>query len=141
MKDNIFIFIFYGLIGYFVGSCSNVVFSQPIKLTDLSIETTKYFHGRNNAIFDGGTYREKYGLNLEIGLRGPYSTYNRTKVLSATDDRQFRYIALESELGVSVSQFDIYVNHKSQHLMDATYKQGFKDDNRVGLRIHLFKEK
>jgi hypothetical protein len=120
---------------------SSVAKADPlIRLTDLSIETTQYIHGRHNDRFNGH-HQEKFGLNLNMGLRSSKYIYTRTKIKSATDDRQFRYVALEVESGLQMGQFDLYVHHESQHLLDAEYDNGFKDDNRVGIRLTLYKEK
>ena len=109
-----------------------------IKLTDLSIEATQYIHGRSSLLEQ--PYEQKYGLNLNMGLRVSRIDYTRLRVTSATDHNQFRYVALEAESGLHLGQFDLYIRHHSQHMLDAQYTDGFRDDNEIGIRIKLYKE-
>ena len=114
-------------------------FGNIITLSDLSIEATQYVHGRSSLLDNG--YEQKYGLNLNMSTRVSRFDYQRIRVTSATDDRQFRYVALEAEHGFTYNGVDVYIKHKSQHLLDSEYTNGFRDDNEVGIRLNLYKEK
>ena len=123
-----------------LATLATTVRADIIKLTDLSIEATQNIHSSNNSTLEY-PYEERYGLNLNLGLRAGKYLYNRSKVLSLTDNRAFKYIALESELGAEIGQFDIGVYHKSGHMLDSKFNDSFRDDNRLFIRVHLFREK
>jgi hypothetical protein len=59
--------------------------------------------------------RLNFGMRTDLGKR----FYVESRVVSAVDERQFRMVGLESDIGVEiVDNIDIFYRHSSYHILD-----------------------
>ena len=106
-----------------------------IEVKNLFIETEKrvlanrfYFIPQNEV----PTYDLNLGLNLDI----LNNFYFDNKVVSLTNQNQFRFVGWHFESGFSAGGFDVYFRHFSGHTLDR-YNGEFPQDNTVGIRFNL----
>lgn len=105
------------------------------KVTDLSLEYL-YSVGTNRhwAIPDD---EEKEGeLNLRMAHESEYF-FSRTRIGMMYTNKQFRYGALEYEVGAKVTGFEFFFNHISEHTLDFERSVKYQNQNSVGVRIDL----
>lgn len=106
------------------------------KLTELYIEAEK-------AVMTNRTFNqvegEKVGGWLGLGYKVEYGfIYSKNKLTSEYSDKQFRHIALDSELGFNITkQYQVYIRHYSGHMMDYAYDTKFPEENAIGIRLNL----
>lgn len=116
-----------------------------VDLESLYLETEKAF-GSNRQLYLPDESIPKYYMNLGFDLdlsRGSNIVYSNNVISSVVDQSQFRYVALDSELGVNTPyNFQLYIRHYSGHMMDAVDPSGvrFPEENTIGLRFNLFKK-
>ena len=105
------------------------------KLTDLSVEYKHSIH--TNRHWNIPENEPKQGeLNLHIRHDGKY-LYTQTTIHTMFTVNQFRYGALESEVGFKVGEAEVFIHHKSEHAFDMEYKEDYPNQNSVGLRLKL----
>lgn len=116
--------------------------SHSVEVDRLYLETEKYrFIGpsRSYKMFDYGEPR--WGVNLGLDLSFNPWMYSRNKISSLTDSSQFRYIDLNTELGIAVSDYEFYIRHMSGHALDTQFQTpvNFPEENVLGFRWYLLK--
>lgn len=115
-----------------------------LKVDNLFIESERTF-GSNRYLYLPEFSEPKYNLNLGFKISDLSSTvYSFNKISSTVDQTQFRYIALDSELGVNLPiNVQLYIRHYSGHTLDFENKwttKKYPQANVVGLRFNLIGE-
>ena len=107
---------------------------QFMTLDRFYLEYEKYLSGTSRNLAPG--YETKQLPAIGFNFVFLKSAYLRNKISSEVDSSQFRYIALDSELGVRPTKFlEIYTQHYSGHALDSAYLGKFPQDNTIGFRI------
>ena len=110
--------------------------SNILVLKDLYIESEKHVRS-NRSYYIPENEQPRFDLNLGMNLDiGKYSYFD-TRVVSITNQRQFRFIAWEFENGLSYYGIDLYVRHFSGHLLDTGEDRRFPEDNTIGIRVNF----
>ena len=114
--------------------------SQAMTLTDLSVE---YKHAvstnRHWAIPEG----EIKGGELNLLMRNDGKLmFTRAIIRTMFTNKQFRYGALEAEVGFKYKAAEIFMHHLSEHVLDykygdPRYKYKYPNSNSIGVRIKL----
>ena len=105
------------------------------KVTDLSLE---FLHsvGTNRHWSIPENEKKEGELNLRMAHESEY-IFTRTRIGAMYTDRQFRYGALEYEIGAKVTGFELFFNHISEHTLDFERPIKYKNQNSIGVRIDL----
>lgn len=112
-----------------------------IKLKKLYLEAEKPVISNRSAYMLVDENTTNY-LNLGFDLGLFKLGYLNSKVVSQTNESQFRHVGLHSELGVTVyGGVELYLRHFSGHIIDGAYPTRFPQENALGLRLILYKEK
>jgi hypothetical protein len=112
-----------------------------VKLKKVYIETEKHVKS-NRSYYLNNQNSAEYDLNLGLDFDLPANMYYTNKVVSITDDSQFRFIGLHFELGGNIiDNMQFYLRHFSGHAMDDSFKQDFPQDNTIGIRFILYGNK
>jgi hypothetical protein len=94
-----------------------------------------------------GTNRSAYIRNeeragsLDMGFKVGMTkwAYSETRVMSDYTSSQFRHVGLENEMGVRLGNIDLYLKHRSDHGMDATYfPDKYPNENSIAIRVWLY---
>ena len=122
-------------------ACTKIKADTLVEVDALYLETEKTILTNRGYYLPEGS-NPNYNLNLGFDLVDSYSgmVYSRNVVSSTTDQSQFRYVALDTEFGISTTVgLEIYLRHFSGHLMDATDPDGqrFPEENVIGVRFNL----
>lgn len=110
------------------------IVAKELTLDDLHIEAKSTFGESRDFHMPNG--EEKKG-ELNLGLA--YSkgiAYNKMKVRGFFG-HQFRHVSLETEAGIRLKDFEVFVEHYSGHAMDAEYGTKYPKTNAVGTRIRF----
>lgn len=132
---NLFILIFLIIIAMSI-KASNIA---GLELTDLSLE---YEHsvGTNREVYWNNKHGEKRGeLNLNIQVMYE-QLYHKLRVESNIGENQFSQVALDTEFGYKFIPVDLYMKHRSLHLLDRRLKQKYPNENALGIRLRIFGE-
>lgn len=110
-----------------------------VEVDNLYLEAEKMFNSNRRSFFPENE-TPRYNLNLGFDMTdGLGILYSKTKVSSTVGDSQFRYVALDSEVGINFT-FDaqLYYRHYSGHLLDyVDQTQRFPQENVIGVRFNL----
>lgn len=117
---------------------------NPFKLKDLYVEIEKPV-GQTRTLKRYETRKknpEKKAGELNLGMLTEadfkiLTIYSAIEVKSVFTTRQFREVALETEMGLTVDYVDVYFRHMSAHGLDMQLNQYYPQDNAVGIRIHF----
>ena len=106
-----------------------------LKLSDLAIEH-HYSVGTNRhwSIPKGET--KKGEINLHMKHENDYF-YSRTKIGMMYTNRQFRYGALEYEIGGKTGRIHLGLFHRSEHTLDFEREVKYQNQNAIKLRLDL----
>lgn len=118
--------------------------SNPFKLVDLYIEIEKPV-GQTRTLQKYETRKnnpENKAGELNLGMLSVakfklFDVYSSVEVNSVFTTRQFREVALETELGITKDYVDVYYRHMSAHGLDMQFNEFYPQDNAVGIRIHF----
>lgn len=110
--------------------------SHAIELTDLSIEYNHSISTNRDWLLPRDSAR-RGELNLNMAVRTSELTYTELEVHSTIDQSQFRHVGLEVESGLRAGQYNFYVQHHSQHILDAGSDRKFPNVNSIGVRVRL----
>lgn len=118
-----------------------------IDVERLSIDYIHYFpRGRAPLVTDNGLDDREPGnrLGLDLVFVLPVDFYIANRVESYSDHDwtngggQFRSIELQGEIGIRLfPQVDAYYHHRSAHVLDHSYNQGFPVEDGVGIRLKV----
>jgi len=109
-----------------------------LKLTDFYIEAEKAVMSNRTP---NQVENEKVGGWMNLGYKIEDSWfYNKGKITSEYSSKQFRHVSLEAEVGVSLSNYEIYYRHYSGHMLDSRYETKYPEENSVGIRINLIEK-
>lgn len=135
--------LFFGVMLY-LGSPAE---ASLIDVDTLAVDYVHYFpKGRAPLVSDNGLDDRELGsrLGMDLTLGFPTVFYSKTRVESYADHDwtngggQFRSISLELELGARViDQVDVFYHHRSQHVLDHEYRQGFPVEDGIGFRLKI----
>jgi hypothetical protein len=129
-----------GLIATVMGinfdECFSKETSKMVTINKLYLEGEKNVMANRN-YFLPQDESPKYNLNLGLKLDVHRFLYLDNKVSSTTNDNQFRFVGLESEIGASKFGADLYFSHFSGHLLDAHSARRFPQENVIGVRFNL----
>lgn len=110
--------------------------ANDIKLDDFYLEYGRYVGGNSHHLAPG--YETKQLPALGWQFKAYKWAYMTNKISTEVDDSQFRYVALDSELGLKpTSNIELYYRHYSGHALDSVYKTRYPSDDSVGFRIHF----
>lgn len=106
-----------------------------LKLTDLSLEY-KHSIGTNRhwSIREGEVKKGEF--NILIRQDSKY-VFVETNVLTKFTDKQFRYGALEGRAGLKYEGHELFIHHKSEHVLDYNFGKDYYNQNSVGVRIKI----
>lgn len=104
-------------------------------LTKLSLEHL-YSVGTNRHWAIPAEEYKKGELSLRVEHESEYF-FSRMRIGSMYTTRQFRYVALDYELGAKVTGLELFVKHISEHTLDFKRKVKFQNQNSIGVRIDL----
>lgn len=110
-----------------------------INIDNLYLETEKMY-GTNRLQYLPKTSTPKYNVNGGIKLGDDLGIlYSVSKVSTTVDQSQFRYMALDSEMGINLNKggIQIYIKHYSGHLLDSVSPDRFPEENTFGVRFNL----
>ena len=112
------------------------VTSFSMELKDLSVEYRKAYGTNRHWNIPYG--EKKLGeLNLHMRHENNWF-YAQESVFTMFTNKQFRYGALEAELGVHTKTYDFFIHHKSEHMLDGRYSnKTYPNQNDIGVRIRL----
>ena len=113
---------------------------DELRLSDFSIYADKAVAtNRHWSIPEDEVKKGELGLDMVIRY---HKFYSRTNFNSFYTDRQFRYISLDTEAGMSYHKFDFYLRHVSEHALDREFDYGSKypNQNSIGMRLNLVRE-
>lgn len=121
------------------------VFADEVSLLkSLSIEHEQAVLG-NRTPYIFNDFKKTGELNLLMESSHPKfeSIYNNTRIRSmygkGEGSNQFRFVGLESELGVTYKRrIDLYFRHFSGHVLDSMLISDFPQDNSIGLRLKIY---
>ena len=125
----------------FLFAVSTMTKGDIIELNDVYLEAEKTI-GINRGYFIPQNSVPKYHFNLGLDLEdGLGILYADNRISSVVDQSQFRYVALDSEVGINTTVgLQLYYRHYSGHMLDATSTDRFPQENTVGLRFSLLKD-
>jgi len=133
MLKNIILFIF------LIAVVSFTAKADLIEVDNLYIEAEK-LTGANRGYYIPKDSTPKYGFNLGLKMTdGLGILYSYSEIGSVVDTGQFRYVGLDTELGLNTTiGMQIYFRHYSGHMLDAVDVKGeFPQENVIGLRFNL----
>lgn len=107
---------------------------QALELQDLSIEY-KHAVGTNRHWNIPQGEVKKGELNFNIETKGDY-IFSTTRIKTMLT-RQFRYGALEQEVGLYKDDYELFLHHESEHALDYEYDREYPNQNSVGFRVKL----
>ena len=111
--------------------------SNTIKVKRLYLETEQRI-SVNREYYMKDEQAAKYDVNLGLDLEFPATFYYNNKVVSTTDDNQFRFVGLNFEVGARpFNGIDLYIQHFSGHALDESYNRDFPQRNKIGVRFNL----
>lgn len=115
------------------------------EVNSLYFEAEKTFaSNRQYYLPDNSVPKNNFNLGLDLDLTNGLNILYLNNLISTTvDQSQFRYAALDTELGLNTTLgFQVYVRHYSGHILDAPDPSGirFPEENVVGLRFHIIGE-
>lgn len=110
--------------------------AKGIELKELSIEYEAAI-GTNRQAYSYEEHGDKKGeLNLE--MKNEYKrVYSIVRIESDIAESQFSNIALDTELGISWKPVDVYIQHRSEHVLDAQVERNYPNENSFGVRVKL----
>ena len=110
--------------------------ANDVKLDDFYMEYGRYLGGNSHHLAPG--YHTKQLPALGFNFKAYKWAYLKNKVTSEVDSTQFRYVALDSELGANIREnVEVYLRHYSGHALDSSYPSRYPSDNSVGVRVHF----
>ena len=114
---------------------SEIAQPKDIKLTDFYFELEKALNTSSPNLPKGSNteYLPTIGFNIEILKYG----YINTKVSSETDQDQFRFVAMDNEVGIIFKHVDVYFRHFSGHWLEKTQPR-YPYENTIGFRFYLY---
>lgn len=127
------------LIGFTVTTVViNYVKADVIKVSNLYVETEKTVNtNRGYYLPPDSTPTNNINLGLDISDRFNM-IYLNSKISTTTDESQFRYGALDAELGFNFQAgIQLYYRHYSGHMLDASADTRFPEKNVIGIRFNL----
>jgi len=104
-------------------------------LTDLSLEHL-YSVGTNRHWAIPSDEEKRGEINLRLAHESTYF-FSRSKISTMYTNKQFRYGALEYEIGAKVTGFELFLHHVSEHTLDFQRTVKYHNQNSVGVRIDL----
>lgn len=109
--------------------------ASSFNLSDLSIEHL-YSVGTNRhwAVPEGE--RKKGEINLSMRHDSKY-LYSKSRIGMMYTDNQFRYGALEYEVGGKAGRVELFLQHLSEHTLDFNMGRDYFNSNSIGIRIQL----
>ena len=133
------------MLKFIVVFLATVTLAKASDITRFVKTKSLYIEGEKNVLSNREYHmpeneQPKHALNLGLDLDIGKNLYLDKKVSSLTNDRQFRFISLDFEAGVSKYGVDLYFRHFSGHTLDTGLKTRFPEDNAVGIRINLIGE-
>ena len=110
--------------------------NELVNVDNLYIETEKTFLTNRGYYIPEGE-EPRYNFNLGFTLSSGFM-YVDNVISSTVGDSQFRYVALNVELGINVtSSTQVYYRHYSGHMLDYQSTDQFPEENVIGLRFNL----
>jgi hypothetical protein len=86
------------------------------------------------------TYRILTGYKY-IGYRtGDFSVFWDLEVDGKATTKQFRYTSLDTAVGMRIDKLDIFVRHKSEHMLEHRPVAHFPLENYIGIRWNLIRK-
>lgn len=108
--------------------------SDFAKIKKLYIETERRVM-TNRSFYFNNPESVTNDLNLGLDIEFPKTIYYNNRVVSATDQNQFRFVGLEFEVGARPFKgVETYFKHFSGHALDDQFQQNFPQDNKIGIR-------
>ena len=105
------------------------------ELTDLSIEYKSAIGTNRHWIIPEG--EQKLGeTNINMRIEGDI-IYSQTRIETMFTNKQFRYGALDQEIGFKIDSGEVFYHHKSQHAFDYNFGVKYPNENSLGIRIKL----
>ena len=132
MIKNFTLLIFLVLLVSFTGR------ADVIKVNNLYVETEKLVNTNRGYYVPKGS-APKYNFNVGMNfIDGLGIIYLDNEISSTVDQSQFRYVALDNELGINTTiGIQIYYRHYSGHMLDAVNADRFPEENVIGLRFNI----
>lgn len=132
------------LLASWVG-CST--FSDAVKLKQVSLDLQSFTSTPRLLELPGRQATQSLGLNLNVGLPGPFYWNNR--VHSLISGAHFEWVGWQFEVGASTFAvwdlpfgMDIFLSHHSQHALDHIHPfVNFPVEDTIGVRFYLFRGK
>jgi hypothetical protein len=123
---------------FLLATTMNIGKADWIEVDNLYLETEKTF-GTNRGYTLPEDSKPKYNFNMGMDMTdGLGILYNSSKISSTVDQSQFRYVGLDTEIGLNTTLgFQIYYRHFSGHVLDAVMTDRFPQENVIGLRFNL----
>lgn len=112
---------------------TNVAYS--LELSDLKLEAMSGL-GTNRSPYLVENEERTGELNLQMTIKKDF-IYSTSKVYSTIGARQFAHVGLYSELGARYEQYELFINHRSDHALDSNYGKKYPNINSIGIRIDL----
>lgn len=110
--------------------------TKTFELTDLAIEYEKAV-GTNRMAYQFDGHGDKVG-ELNLVMRNEWKrVYNTVRIDSVISEAQFSNVALDTELGISWKPIDLYIQHRSEHILDAQLERNYPNENSIGVRVKL----
>ena len=119
-----------------ISNCFSRDLRDHVKVDSLYIEMDK--HIKSNRSFylpEDESPGESFNLGFDLDISK--NLYLDSKVSSSTNGHQFRFISLDSEIGFSKYNVDLYIKHFSGHTLDASLGRRFPESNAIGIRLNL----
>lgn len=128
---------------FLIGLVASIEASELVNVDGLFLETEKMVKTNRGYYVPEGS-KPAYNFNLGFDFSDKFGgyTYSRNVVSSTIDQSQFRYVALDSEIGIDTKRgVEIYFRHSSSHMLDASDTSSkFPEENVIGLRFKIIGE-
>lgn len=113
-------------------------FPKAIDIKELYVEgmwnTYSSFVINNDG--SGDTAQKLVNLGMEIDFFRYF--FINPRIVSMTDNSQFRLVGLEYKAGVHLGKYiDVFYGHLSHHVLDMTSERRFNQYDCIGVRVNL----
>lgn len=121
-------------------AAANIAKGHTVEVDKLYVETEKMVR-TNRGYYLPPSSVPMFNMNLGLNLTDISGiVYCNNKISTTTDQSQFRYGALDVEVGLNTTIGQIYYRHYSGHMFDAASVGRFPEENVIGLRFNLLEE-
>lgn len=114
-----------------------------LELYDLSIYATKAVGtNRHWSVPIDETKKGELGVDLGFNVykHKLFRAYTDLKINGMYTDQQFRYVALDAEVGLNIMKsVEVFAGHRSEHALDYKYTtlDKYPNTNSVGIRLNF----